>query len=606
MKYISLEIISQAFLTVIYRFTYVLLFAMIATISAVGLVWYNFEQLFLLKIFQTSTLGGLLFLVIRLFLENISFQAKISRFLQTFGFIFLGVYFLSLGSHLHYSEYVRFMVLVFALHVLVSVAPYLSYYREQQGFWHYNMSIFLRFLRAFLYTGVLYLGLVIALVAVERLFDLPIHIFIYYSLGICILGIFHTSYFLAGIPQDFPYLDRKDDYPQELTFFTQFVLLPLVIIYLIILYVYGFKILIPWYLPKGSVAYLVIIFSIVGIFSLLLVHPIREEIGNRWIRIFSYVFYMALLPLIFLLLVSIRQRITDYGITELRYYVGLMMFWLLGTAIYFLTSRRKNIQFVPMSLAGLLILSSFGPWGAVAVARQSQLYRLQRILEHYQMLESNKIKPEKARKAKISQEDLKKTEGILQFLNQRGSLQRLQPYFDQNLDSLFVNTATPNAREEMLIHLIGNQALVHRLNLKNTRDQMNFSTDKSQKIHQIQGYDYMIRVEQYALANRPEMHLLDNQEIEINGDFEEGSLRILQKKSREVLLSFDLKITIQNLMRYHLKKSYDVPLSEMSLIEESLHYQAKLLLDHVGIIRITSSEFKLTGLSGTIFIKFNR
>src|SRR5665647_3558162 len=98
------------------------------------------------------------------------------------------------------------------------------------------------------------------------------------------------------------------------------------------------------------VLYLVIGFSIGVIFSLLLIYPVRNDENNKWILIFSRFFYFALFPLIILLFLAVKRRISDYGITEQRYFILVLALWLLFIAIYFLFSKSKNIKLIPVSL----------------------------------------------------------------------------------------------------------------------------------------------------------------------------------------------------------------------------------------------------------------
>src|SRR5699024_11026378 len=112
--------------------------------------------------------------------------------------------------------------------------------------------------------------------------------------------IFNTWFFLAGIPSSFNYFSN-DDYPKSLKIFTQNILIPLVIIYLMILYLYAGKILLQWSWPEGWVSNLILIFSIVGILAILLLHPIRNNRDNRWINRFSSSYFWSLVPLVVLL-----------------------------------------------------------------------------------------------------------------------------------------------------------------------------------------------------------------------------------------------------------------------------------------------------------------
>jgi hypothetical protein len=77
-------------------------------------------------------------------------------------------------------------------------------------------------------------------------------------LWVATAGIFNTTFFLAGVPED-PYAEeQQDDFPQGLRKITQYTFIPLSLLSLVILYVYATKILLTWTLPQGWVSYLVL------------------------------------------------------------------------------------------------------------------------------------------------------------------------------------------------------------------------------------------------------------------------------------------------------------------------------------------------------------
>ena len=107
---------------------------------------------------------------------------------------------------------------------------------------------------------VLYIGLSLALLAVDKLFNAHINGKVYLRLLIIIAGLFNTWFFLSGVPKNVSDISEKIIYPKGLKVFTQFVLIPLISIYLVILYAYMFKIIFTWNIPKGWVSYLVLCF----------------------------------------------------------------------------------------------------------------------------------------------------------------------------------------------------------------------------------------------------------------------------------------------------------------------------------------------------------
>src|SRR5690606_6285564 len=94
---------------------------------------------------------------------------------------------------------IRHMALVLALHLAASYIMFMNQ-REENAFWQFNKALFLRILTAALYSAVLYLGLIVAIVALEQLFGLDVPDKIYPELWVFMVGVFNTWFFLAGVP----------------------------------------------------------------------------------------------------------------------------------------------------------------------------------------------------------------------------------------------------------------------------------------------------------------------------------------------------------------------------------------------------------------------
>ncbi|ASZ12020.1 DUF4153 domain-containing protein [Chitinophaga pendula] len=318
------------------------------------------------------------------------------------------------------ADVFRMCLLAFSFHLLVAFAPFIGK-NDTNGFWQYNKTLFLRFLTSALYSGVLIGGLCIALAAIDALFNVEIRSHIYLRLFAVIGTAFNTIFFLAGVPKDFVALNEDHSYPKGLKIFTQYVLIPLITIYLGILLLYEVKIALEWRLPKGTVSNLITGYAVFGILSLLLIYPIREQSGNRWIVIFSRLFYFLMIPLLVLLVLAIWKRVGLYGITESRYILILMAFWLSGITIYFLVNRQAAIKVIPISLFVITLLGTFGPQSMVSVSKRSQLGRLKALLS------SKQAKDQEEKRSIILY--MLRTHGLVSL--QPLTEQRLQPIADR-------------------------------------------------------------------------------------------------------------------------------------------------------------------------------
>ncbi len=285
------------------------------------------------------------------------------------------------------SFLIRFGVLVIVFHLLVSVAPYI-FTKNLSGFWQYNKTLFINILTAFLYTFTLSAGLVLAVSGVQNLFEVKLadDWFVYIWFGVN--GFFNTLIFTSKLPA-LEQIDKETSYPLGLKFFTQYVLLPLVAIFLTILLAYEGKIILAWSLPKGWVSIMVLASAKFGILAFLLIYPLKNL--NNWIQSYNKAYYWILIPLVGLMLVAIYVRISQYGLTEPRYFVAMLAVWILGIAIYFSFSKVDNIKIIPLSLLLLGLIGIFAPYNAFRSSRTNQIGRMKEVLIKNRLLKAGKI-----------------------------------------------------------------------------------------------------------------------------------------------------------------------------------------------------------------------
>jgi hypothetical protein len=286
----------------------------------------------------------------------------------------------------------RFGQLMVLAHLCVAVGPYVATDRTN-GFWHYNRFLLLRFLTAAFFAAVLFAGLSLALLALDTLFGVNVRGEAYGYLFVVLAFVFHPLFFLAGVPDDFAELDAREDYPGVLKVFSQFVLIPLVTVYLVILTSYLGKVLVTRTWPSGWIGYLVSSVSMTGVLALLLVHPIRRRADSPWIGTFSRWWFVVLLPSLVMLMLAVLKRTGQYGVTEQRYFLLALTLWMLGISLYYGLTGSANIKRIPETLLLVVLLTAIGPWSAYAVSVRSQTARLETILARLAMGRPGKIVP---------------------------------------------------------------------------------------------------------------------------------------------------------------------------------------------------------------------
>lgn len=450
---------------------------------------------------------------------------------------------------------VRFALLSIGLHFLAAFAPFTAK-DELNGFWQYNKSLFLRFLTGGLFSFVLYMGLFIAMQAVHHLFNVEINDDRYFQLWCIIVGVFHTWFFLGGVPADLRSLESETRYPKGLKVFTQNILLPLVLIYLLILYAYEIKIIAEWDWPKGWVSNLVLGFSVAGIFSLLLLWPIQDKAENSWVRIFARRYYLALIPLVFMLLLAIWMRISEYGVTENRYFVAALGVWLLAMVLYFLASKTKSIKVIPASLCMIAFLSSVGPWSAFTVSETSQHGRLAMLLQE------GGVTKTKDELRKLPSSELKEINSIVRYLTTMHGAEAMQDLFiadSSALDSLARMPQHEQARRS--IEIFGIPYLQEADGPGRT---FSFKMDRSLSLS-IDGYAFYIGSLQFGPTPDTRQVKAGETGLVVESDPANRLLVIKRMSTDSVSVRVDLGPLLEKLMETYGSASGEIPPEQMTI-----------------------------------------
>jgi hypothetical protein len=229
---------------------------------------------------------------------------------------------------------------------------------------------------------------------------------------------------LAGVTNKENLYAEKIIYPNPLKIFAQYILLPIATLYLGILYAYEIKILVAFTLPKGWVSTLVLAYAVLGLFCFLLLHPIKDNDENKWVKSTLKYFYWSIIPLLGLLFVSVFFRVNQYGFTTERYYVLGLSVWLAGITFYGVISKNLNIKLIPISLAIVHLLMVIGPVNGFMVSRISQQNRLEKLLVKTQLYDGTKIvsKPKQ-----IEKEDGKQIRSIVNYLVKSNDINDISP-----------------------------------------------------------------------------------------------------------------------------------------------------------------------------------
>jgi hypothetical protein len=394
-------------------------------------------------------------------------------------------------------------------------------------------------------------------------------------------------------------LEETRDYPRALRVFSQFILVPLVTLYLVILTLYMGKIALTQVWPSGWIGYLVSSVSVVGILSLLLIFPVAGKEENRWMRTYSRWFYVALLPSVAMLLMAVVKRVNQYGVTENRYFMVVLSVWLALIALYFVFSRGKNIKIIPATLAVLAFATFFGPWGAYAVSSRSQTQRLERFLIEKQVLVDGSIQ----KNADLSFEDRRELSAMLHYLVGTHGTGSFEPWFEDGLawaDTLGsdkrggqrrrTDETAKGVMEEMGI------AYVHQWEQLDRRT-FHIWAGGSAGVVRITGYDYVLHVE--GVPSAPV--LVEGREYQVEYEAQGAGL-VLREEDRP-LITVPLRDLIERAYREGGRlTNKSTPPDSLTVTAENRRVAVMVLVRNL-YGHEEQGEQALTSLSADIFLK---
>ena len=255
----------------------------------------------------------------------------------------------------------------------------------------YLQSVFSSFIITGIFAAVLWGGIEIILITVNYLFfnfydkdSLFLRLSMYFFWFIA--EVFGESLFLSLLKKSDDNLENYE-FPFIFNLLIKFVIIPLIIIYTGVLYIYMAKVLISMHLPKGLISHLVLWYTALSVAVMILITPFTQK--DKFFENFKKYFPYFSIPLIFASLFAVFQRTYQYGITENRYYVLISIFWLFFCMILYI--RRMNVTGVFISLIVCFIISVYTPLSAKNVSNFSQSQRLKRMLVKYGALKDGKI-----------------------------------------------------------------------------------------------------------------------------------------------------------------------------------------------------------------------
>lgn len=277
---------------------------------------------------------------------------------------------------------VAFPALFAAAFAAIPLAPYAG--RSSAGFWTFGWRLVYAAALAVAAVVLAGLGLSAIVASIGYLFGIEIGESVYEHVWVTGFSFVAPVLALSLVPASFP---ERDDPASDsilvasLRNLSDFLVVPLLAAYALLLHVYALKIVVETEVPRGQIGWMVLTFGLAALAVRVAVHAL-DGIARAPTRLFIRWWPTGLVVPLVLLLIALWQRVAAYGVTPERYALGLFScFLLLLLAAQLFRRTRGDVRLIPGLAAALLFLASLGPWGMFAVSGRSQTERLKELLE---------------------------------------------------------------------------------------------------------------------------------------------------------------------------------------------------------------------------------
>ena len=402
--YNFLKDIKQSFT----KFFFVYLAMVVATFSSI----LNSHKI--VELSQEYLFGTYIIIValsaVRLFVQSrgLSFVFHLFFIILSLGIVFgsLELFFSSIG-------FLSLGMLVFLM--ISSSLP------NNKSFLGFNLNLSFISFFALISSIILYLGIVGIIKSVVYLFGIELWNKVYEDIAIVVFTLVFPTIIISNISKPL-----VQSFVRPVEILIKYILTPLLMVYLVILYAYFIKVGIMQELPKGSIANMVIYYGISGLFTFILIDTIEHK--NKLLVLYKdYFFYTLIIPLCFLYF-AIYLRVEQYGFTESRYALFVITLWLSISVGYFFIKREKVLfKNIFLVLSILLFISYATPFSATKISVDSQLDRFTNFLDKHGLLKDTQAI---ASKKELSLEQRIEITSVIQYMQSNDSaLIKLEPYF---------------------------------------------------------------------------------------------------------------------------------------------------------------------------------
>ena len=292
-------------------------------------------------------------------------------------------YSLHLKDYIDVSVYIAQSSAILAMLVAICFFPFMGE-RDDRKSWNFVLRLVTGAAIGFLVGLIMYGGLCLLYMGSAQLFGFETEYKVYSTLCVLCLVTLPVLLFLIRIPSG----EKKfnDNIPESkfLLGVTRFLFLPLTLLYMAVLYLYGLKILFTWTLPQGMLSTLVSVMMCSVIVLVFLLYPyIKDKEYNGFEVKITQKLPLLSLPLLVLMSIGLGRRFFDYGISANRLYMFTLNIWLYVVAIGLWIGKARRIHWISISFTMLVLFTSVHPWNYNWIYQNTLLNRFNELKAKY-------------------------------------------------------------------------------------------------------------------------------------------------------------------------------------------------------------------------------
>ena len=418
------------------------------------------------------------------------------------------------------------------------IAPFFKQ-KDENGFWNFLTRNTKSAVIAIVITYVLNFAISLLLFGFYQLFDIkiPEKIFLYMTIFCtCTVG---PILFFSGIPsisdcqQETPTLNKFE------TSTNRFIFLPVVSLYIALLYAYIVKIIIQWEMPKGMVSFLVSASMLLMLLHVTKTYPERLNPKRTFEKTLLKILPAACIPLVILMSVGIFRRIADYGISESRYYVlAINIFFYAVIAILLTPKIICKSKYIAIVFCSMFFIATNGPLSAYNVTHRVWIGSIKDVLADlgYTNFPLSKDETVELGQRLQNKSDSKTNIAVsrLQILNSRHDEELAQ--YITNGESLKLISRNPSTNKK------ADEPIISK-HINNTKDDY---FDIPQNATKVNHFSKTIRKEDYELRNDTLFFKFRAKKIDKTFDFF-ITKQALEQKDVKTIKTEGAQISVENL-----------------------------------------------------------